>query len=181
MNTSRKIILLNGKAGSGKDFIADWLVKNKGYTKLAFSSILKKMASERYNLDVDTFNTQEGKKSYISGSLTVRNALISLSKDIKRHDIYFFVKNVKNEIDSLFKNNTTKVVVSDYRFPEEYYYLLTYYREYIETISITRENHVIKVFDVSEFSLENMMFHRQILNKDIENCDIYFSELFNGY
>lgn len=181
MNTTKKIILLNAIAGSGKDFIADWLVKNKGYTKLAFATYLKKVAAKRYNLDESIFNTQEGKKSYIKENLTVRSALISLSKQMKRDDIYFFVKYIKDEIDVLFENNTTKIVISDYRFPEEYYYLLTYYREYLETISITRENHTPIVFDASETALKNMLFHRHILNKELEDCDRYLSDIFNGY
>ena len=86
MNTSRKIILLNGKAGSGKDFIADWLVKNKGYTKLAFSSILKKMASERYNLDIDTFLLMNGRNFSNFDTKVIKNIYIKYNK-LKNNEI----------------------------------------------------------------------------------------------
>lgn len=35
---------LSGKAGSGKDTVADYLVKNYGYTKVSFAGALKQMA-----------------------------------------------------------------------------------------------------------------------------------------
>jgi hypothetical protein len=179
---TKKIILLNGKAGSGKDYLANWLVENKGYIKMAFADELKKMTASWYNVPIETFLTQEGKNSYLPNKfITARTALISTAKNIKRNDIYFFVKIIKDKIDEAFEKGIEKIVISDYRFIEEYYYLMTYYREYLETIHIERKNHRTYVFDASETALQNFLFMKKIENPDDETTNEEFSRIFIDY
>lgn len=177
----RKIILINGKAGSGKDFVADWLVENKGFTKLKFGDKLKELASDLHDIPVDVFNTQDGKKSVVLGYSTGRQVLINLAKQIKKNDIYYFVKHIKTEIDKLFENGIEKIVIPDFRYLEEYYYLLTYYIGCMETFKLERKNHEIFVFDLSENCLDKFRFHKSIINPGDETFHEYFSSIFTDY
>ena len=71
---NKKIIGLIGYSGSGKDTIADFLVKNNGYTKIKFGDIVKQVLND-YFID-----------------LTYED-LISRDIKIKKEDVNFFVEN----------------------------------------------------------------------------------------
>ena len=80
----RNILLLSGKINSGKDFTADILVKKENWVKISFASSLKKLASEKYSIDIKDFNTQQGKKKLYKGKETYRDLLINLARDMKK-------------------------------------------------------------------------------------------------
>jgi len=56
------IIGLTGKAGSGKDSVADHLVKNHGFFKLSFAAPLKRIICELFDMSEDQVNKQELKE-----------------------------------------------------------------------------------------------------------------------
>jgi len=47
------VVAVSGWKGSGKDTVAEYLVKEHGYFRLAFADILKEMVAEQYNIPVD--------------------------------------------------------------------------------------------------------------------------------
>ena len=55
----KKIILLSGWKGSGKDTVANLLVSNYGFKRIAFADSLKDMVSELYNIPRSHFDHRE--------------------------------------------------------------------------------------------------------------------------
>lgn len=56
------IISLSGRAGSGKDTAADYLVSNYGFKKLSWAKNIKEMCKKAFNLSEEQVNTQAGKQ-----------------------------------------------------------------------------------------------------------------------
>lgn len=52
------MLLVSGFKGSGKDTVADWLVKHKGYKQLSFASALKDEVASSYGLPRENFYNQ---------------------------------------------------------------------------------------------------------------------------
>ena len=60
-----KIVALSGWKGSGKDMIADYLVKHHGFEKLSFASVLKDMTAIQYNIPRNHFDDRDLKEAPI--------------------------------------------------------------------------------------------------------------------
>ena len=105
----RKIFLLSGFSGSGKDTIADILVKYKNFKKIAFADELKKLASIITEIKINNFYDITVKNNY-------RHVLIDISKHEKEKDKLIFVKPIINMIK---KNKNINYVISDLRYEEE--------------------------------------------------------------
>lgn len=56
------IVGLGGMIKSGKDTVADFLIKNHGFVKLSFAGNLKKMCMRVFNLSAHQCYSQEGKE-----------------------------------------------------------------------------------------------------------------------
>lgn len=173
----RKIILLSGWAGSGKDLLADYLVKNRNYTKFSFASNLKKKVSEHYNIDYNLTLTQEGKKTIVNGS-SIRELLIDYSKEIRNKNDNIFVEYICDEI-KLFDSYKTKrgetlsdIVISDLRYMNEINLInQIFHKSKIFTIRINR-HHNSPVNDISENQLDLFKFDYIIDNKGSKE-DLY--------
>lgn len=57
-----KVIAVSGWKGSGKDTVADYLVKEKGYSRYGFADILKDLVAEQYNIPRAWCDSQEHKE-----------------------------------------------------------------------------------------------------------------------
>lgn len=62
-----KIIGLTGKAGSGKDTIADRLVVNKGFIKMAFAAPMKEALNLMFGFDPSDWYDREWKETPLPG------------------------------------------------------------------------------------------------------------------
>jgi len=60
-----KIVTLSGWKGSGKDMIADYLVKNRGFQKLSLAGMLKDMAASQYGVPRSHFDDRKLKEAPI--------------------------------------------------------------------------------------------------------------------
>lgn len=179
----RKIILLSGWAGSGKDLLADYLVKNRNYTKFSFASNLKKKVSEHYNIDYNLTLTQEGKKTLVNGT-SIRELLINYAKQERNKNDDIFVEYICHEI-KLFDSYKTKrgeklcdIVISDLRYINEINLIKQiFHRSKIIAIRINRWNNT-SVNDISEHQLDLFKFDYIINNKSNKE-DLYkaFTEL----
>lgn len=174
------IIMLAGKAGSGKDTLANYLIDKYSYTRYAFADYLKKKVSYKYNIPIDKLHTQEGKRSNIeiNGSVyKLRDLLIKEALDKRMDNENYWVNIVLKEI----KNNDIRqnnIVISDFRYPNEYYTLNRYFSN-ITTINIIREISE-NIDDKSETSLDNFLFDYIIENNDtIENLYNHFDNIIN--
>ncbi len=149
----KKIVLLSGWACSGKDTMADYLVKKHNYTKLSFAYPLKNSVSKKYGVDRDLLDTQDGKKSmYKDTGKTLRDLLILEAKSKLDKDSAYFAKKVCDNIKG------ENIVISDWRYPVEYETLVnTFGKESVKTVNIKRLK-TPKVLDPSEFMLEDFKF-----------------------
>lgn len=150
----KRVILLSGKAGSGKDYLAD-LLGDYGYDRFAFADYLKDITAKKYSLCREDFNTQEGKKKVHYGK-TYRQLLIETGAECRSDDDDFFSKKI---IDTIKESMADYGVVTDLRFPNEYTYTLNMLpKECVVTfVRINRDDHIV-VDDKSETLLDNFAF-----------------------
>ncbi len=154
--------MLCGYSGSGKSYIADILEK-KGWFNIALADELKNEVSQDYSLDRKLFDTQEGKKMKYTNGKTLRDILIQESKNRKKIDLNYFTKKVTERIqkDSGNKN----VVISDMRFPHEYYFIKTKFPDSKIICARVRRDFYNAIDDYSEKALDNFLFDI-IINND---------------
>lgn len=164
------ILLLSGKAGSGKDTFADYLVKKHLFKKLAFAESLKEYVSEKYNIPLNVLFTQEGKKQQIvvgDKKETIRNILIKEGLEKRKIDVNYWINIV---VEKIKKDPLKNIVISDFRFINEYNQIKKHFSE-TTTIRIIREN-CENIDDISETSLESFKFdHVFFNNKTIKDFE----------
>jgi dephospho-CoA kinase len=126
-----KIIAICGAKRSGKDVLAEHLVKNYTYERVAFADSLKQAVKALFNFDDEQVRTDKKDVVDETWGITPRSALQffgtevmqekiqELLPDIKRN---FFANNLKNYITNA--NADTMFVISDLRFLHEYEMLL---------------------------------------------------------
>jgi len=128
-----KIIAICGAKRSGKDVLAEHLVKKYNYEKIAFADPLKQAVKNLFNFDDDQMGIGEDKgtdkKDIIDKrwGITPRAALQFFGTEIMQEKIQellpnikrdFFANTLKNYIENSEKDK--KFVISDMRFIHEY-------------------------------------------------------------
>lgn len=97
------IIGLSGKAGSGKDTLADVLVSEYNYTKYSFSDNLKSTLAELFELDIDIFYDRSLKD-------TLFDTPIMLTEDIEKKLLNIAETQLKQEL--IFPKLKTREFIS---------------------------------------------------------------------
>lgn len=133
------MIVLVGKKRVGKDTIADWLVKNHGYRKVALADKLKEVLSNNSNIPLEAFYEGDREsldyyeqfvkevftKSLIELGLPTEFKIPSQMYSIRTMMQYFGTEVVQN-VDKLFWCKQLpvdeKAVISDVRFEHELNY-----------------------------------------------------------
>ena len=128
-----KIIAICGAKRSGKDVLADYLVKKYNYERLAFADPLKLTVKNLFNFDDDQLGIGEDKgtdkKDIIDErwGITPRAALQFFGTEIMQEKIQELLPNIKrnffaNTLKSHIENaeEGKKFVISDLRFIHEY-------------------------------------------------------------
>lgn len=128
-----KIIAICGAKRSGKDVLADYLVKKYNYERLAFADPLKLTVKNLFNFDDDQLGIGEDKgtdkKDIIDErwGITPRAALQFFGTEIMQEKIQELLPNIKrnffaNTLKSRIENaeEGKKFVISDLRFIHEY-------------------------------------------------------------
>lgn len=128
------LLLLAGKKGSGKDTVADYLVKS-GWIKLSFAGYLKKALEILFGFEKEQLwgNKKEVNDSFweasprylmqLIGTNVLRDYLKNkISKKIiinnKEYNFSFHIKRLHKEVKKLLDENK-KVVIADTRFQDE--------------------------------------------------------------
>lgn len=183
-DTNTEIFLLSGKAGSGKDTLADYLVEKYNFIKISFADELKKQVSKKYKIHLNYFYSREGKKKIVRVydgqkfvNTSLRSLLINEANTQKSINSDVWVETVIERIKNL-KQENKRIVIPDFRFPNEFYSLNAKFTN-MTTINIYRNEHEY-IEDISEYSLENFLFNYNFLNNktkqdlfDIfEDCDL---------
>lgn len=132
-NKMPKIIAICGAKRSGKDVLAEHLVKNYNYEKIAFADPLKLVVKSLFNFDDDQvgigIDTGTNRKDMIDerwgiapraalqffGTEIMQEKIQELLPTIKRN---FFANTLKNHIENAEEGK--KFVISDLRFIHEY-------------------------------------------------------------
>jgi hypothetical protein len=132
-NKMPKIIAICGAKRSGKDVLADHLVKNYNYKRIAFADPLKVAVKNLFNFDDDQvgigIDTGSNRKDIIDDKwgITPRAALQFFGTEIMQEKIQellpninknFFTNTLKNHIENAEEDQ--KFVISDLRFIHEY-------------------------------------------------------------
>lgn len=165
----RYIILISGFSKSGKDLMADYMIETLNFKKYVIASSLKQMVAQKYNIDHNMTNTQEGKSTVIYNGLTVRDLLIKSAielKDSVNQDV--FITDVYRQISH--ESNDKNIVISDFRYINEYEYLCKQYKNdkdkdtKIITVRIDRFD-TSSVKSDSEIQLNNFKFDYYIENR----------------
>ncbi len=156
MDNNKHIILISGKAGSGKDTVGKILVNNHYYTRYAYADALKDYVSETFKLDRKLFDTQEGKMSeiIIDGKKTSpRQLLIDVSLEKKKENELIWIETV---IKNIINCNNKFIVITDFRFLQEYTELIKIFGN-VTTLKIERK-YSLNIDDPSETSLNSFDF-----------------------
>jgi hypothetical protein len=132
-NKMPKIIAICGAKRCGKDVLADHLVKNYNYKRIAFADPLKVAVKNLFNFDDDQvgigIDTGSNRKDIIDDKwgITPRAALQFFGTEIMQEKIQellpninknFFANTLKNHIENAEEDQ--KFVISDLRFIHEY-------------------------------------------------------------
>jgi hypothetical protein len=162
----RKVILVSGYSGSGKDLLADYLVSKHNYIKMSFADKLKRDTAKKYSFDPALTLTQSGKRQLLYTEckyITIRDCLIWEAMNLRKlYGANIFAKHVTDRINTLDQN--TNVVISDFRFPNEYHWIKKNIQCDLITIRIDRFDKS-PVESETETQLDNFRFDYIISNR----------------
>ena len=116
---SQKIMIgMIGKAGSGKDTVADYIVEKYGFSKIAFADPLKQAVQVMFDVDDEHMFDRVKREEPLPGwePWTVRKLLQFVGTDLMRNQIDEDIW-VKNAVSRVRKG--TLMIISDVRFPNE--------------------------------------------------------------
>lgn len=109
-----------GKAGSGKDTVADHLVRDHGFTKMALADPIRKIVETVFFVDFSTYNTDRGMRDrplpdYPTWTVRKLQQIIGTEFFREHVDEDVWIKNLCARVSRC----QYPVVVADIRFPNE--------------------------------------------------------------
>ncbi len=115
---SRVVIGMIGKAGSGKDTVADYIVDKYGFQKLAFADPLKKAVQTIFDIDDEYMFDREKREETLPGwePWSTRKLLQFVGTELMRNQVdeNVWVKNAVSRVARI-----PLAIISDVRFPNE--------------------------------------------------------------
>lgn len=110
---------------SGKDTVADYLVKNFQFKKLAFAAPLKEVCRILFNFDDEQLYGSKKEEIDYRWNITPRNAYQYIGTDLIRHNMKHLLPDIGNNfwvkltIDNYHQNKNENTIISDVRFQNE--------------------------------------------------------------
>lgn len=153
------IIGLTGKARSGKDTVADYMVTNYGVSKVGFADELKVKVMEDFNLSWEQIYGNDKEKIVMKYLKTPREILQHMGTEAYRA-MYddFWVEKLYNKLVSGKVKTSGGIVITDVRFPNEVKFIKDIGGVVIQIIRENKDEiNGIKNHS-SESSLDNQMF-----------------------
>ncbi len=124
-----RLIGTRGKAGAGKDTLADYLVAKHGYTKLSFATPLKRIVCIITGWDFDFVNgaTTELRalretKMHPVYNMTCRQLLQFVGTELFRNQLHpeIWVQCLVQDVQTRFESDPlSRIIITDCRFPNE--------------------------------------------------------------
>jgi hypothetical protein len=123
----RRLFLLTGKAGAGKDTVADYLVNQHNFVKFNFATTMKEYASKIYNIDLAYFYDRDKKDSPLpfkvqtqsnKSVVTPRDVLIEYAAKTRSEDPDYWSKVLLKEMQKQ-QDTTNRFVIADCRLRSE--------------------------------------------------------------
>ncbi len=184
------VILVAGYIKSGKDTIGDYLCKKHGFRRYAFADAIKDDVAQIHGFDRSLLDTHEGKDMiyykgylhrpsfwmrflrYIGLAQSVRDLLIECAENMRRVDINYWVNKVISKIDN---DGSSKVVVTDWRFPTEYS-RFTETNYLIDTWRVSRPD-ILPTNCPTERSLDGFRTSITVHNTRLDDLTYLYSEI----
>ena len=173
----KNIILLGGKAGSGKDFVGKILVGDYGYKRLGLADYLKDIVASNYNIPREELDTQEGKAKMFKNGQSYRDLLIQASYFHKFKNINVFTDFIIRDMKA---DPSKNYVITDFRFPHEHEKINSELSKFFKviTINVQRESSIV-IDDDSERALDDFVFDFTLDNNfDAEHIKKEIDHLF---
>lgn len=118
-----KLIGLAGRAGAGKDMVADHLVERHGYRQISFAAPIKRALVEMVpEITADHFRRRDLKEATLKSiPSTPRHMAQTLGTEWGRGDICkdLWIRIAMSEVERVVRLGFRGVVISDVRFPDE--------------------------------------------------------------
>ena len=119
-----------GKAGAGKDTIADYFINNHGFQKIALADPIKRLVKDVFVLDDHTVYDRDAREQPLEDwpNWTVRKLLQFIGTELFREKIddAIWVKSLWKKVE---QNKDINYICSDLRFPNE----LKYFQAHAKT------------------------------------------------
>lgn len=153
-------IAFMGVSGSGKDFLANYLISNQDFIRLSFSDQLKKLASYIYPWMEKDYVPEE-KTLPLNITLPTGELICHSPRDIwlslnKLRDIEekIFIRMLSEELRLLEENGETNknIIITDIRSSEEFIWCRN---NHFTIIHIERKNSNYKEYDIDRHVTEN--------------------------
>lgn len=158
------IIGLCGKAGAGKDTVAEFLWTDFRINRVAFASALKDRAIKEFGLSYEQCYGDEKEIVIPEYNKSPRQILQLMGTEWYRSiDDKFWLRQVYNQISNDLSHYYTGVCITDVRFPNE----IDFVKEIGGvTVKITRPNHqqTIHTQHASETNIDSMICDYEIIN-----------------
>jgi len=121
------LLLLSGRAGSGKDAAASLLMEEVGFTRFAFADFLKRDVAAKYDLPLDLFHTaaKDLPLPAFKGK-TPRTLLLDHARIARSIDLDVYARQVAAAIKEAMASDPVRnhrFVISDWRYRREYEFL----------------------------------------------------------
>jgi len=165
-----------GKAGSGKDTVGDYLVKNYNFKKIALADPIKRLVKDVFVLEDNTVYNRDLREKPLPqwGGWSVRELLQFIGTELFRHNIDDAVW-VKSLWFRIKNDDGHNYVVTDVRFPNEINYLAESGGSDFVSIKVDRDgkdgsvglsSHESEAYDLdAQYELENNGTYEDLYNK----------------
>lgn len=178
-------IAFMGISGSGKDFLANYLIYNHGFTRLSFSDQLKKLAHYIYPWFEKDYPSEEKvlplNISLSTGELiscSPRDIWLSLNK-LREIEDKIFIRMLSEELNLLESNSKVderRIIITDIRSNEEFIWCKD---NHFTVIYIEREANDYKKYEIDNHVIENKEkadYHFHNNTSGIDSFKFFFEE-----
>lgn len=160
------IIGIIGQKGTGKDTVADYIVKNNNFKKISYAEPLKKICKELFDLTDEQLNDQHEKERIDSRwQMSPRVILQKIGTDLfrKHYDEDFWV----NILIQKIKNKEENFIITDIRHQNE-----------LDALSSNFENILIlRLFRQNE-KIDNHSTEKNVY--DIDTSNVFYVDINNN-